>query len=184
MFCSPPIAGLSSSGTAATVTLASCEARAPIPKPASRSGTVTISAAAFTSMLANRDTIPANIARRARTTERGEAFGENCGIPAAAINRVIESGMILRPVSIAERPSATERYSGIVKKSPAAALSYLVFSHASGLTGAFVQSFAAGAVLTMLANTMMPGAFEFGGDLVGLVTVAGFVTAIVVAGLS
>ena len=53
------------------------------------------------------------------TTSRGEMFGKNRGMPAAAISSVIESGMILRPVSIADRPSATERYSGIVKKSPA-----------------------------------------------------------------
>ena len=40
-------------------------------------------------------------------------------MPAAAIRSVIDSGMILMPVSIAESPRATERYSGIVKKSPA-----------------------------------------------------------------
>jgi ZIP family zinc transporter len=51
------------------------------------------------------------------------------------------------------------------------------------LTGSLVQSFAAGAVLTMLSDTMMPEAFGFGGDLVGIVTIAGFVTAIAVAGL-
>jgi ZIP family zinc transporter len=38
----------------------------------------------------------------------------------------------------------------------------------------FIQAFAAGAILTMLADTMMPEAFEEAGALVGLVTVAGF----------
>ena len=120
VFWRPPTAGLWSSGTAETVTLPSCEARAPIPNPASSRGTVTISAPAFTSMFMNRETIPANIAKSpARTTRRGEMSGKNRGMPAAAISSVIESGMILMPVSIAERPSATDRYSGIVKKSPA-----------------------------------------------------------------
>lgn len=38
----------------------------------------------------------------------------------------------------------------------------------------FVLAYAAGAVLTMLADTMMPEAFEYGGRLVGLATVLGF----------
>jgi ZIP family zinc transporter len=42
---------------------------------------------------------------------------------------------------------------------------------------AFVQSFAAGALLTMLADTMMPEAFERGGKLVGLFTTLGFALA-------
>jgi hypothetical protein len=40
-------------------------------------------------------------------------------IPRPASSSVTESGMIFRPVSIADRPSATDRYRGIVKKSPA-----------------------------------------------------------------
>ena len=39
---------------------------------------------------------------------------------------------------------------------------------------AFVLAFAGGAILTMLADTMMPEAFEHGGKLVGLVTTLGF----------
>ena len=52
-----------------------------------------------------------------------------------------------------------------------------VFDDASGTTVAFVLSFAGGAVLTMLADTMMPEAFENGGNLVGLLTTAGFALA-------
>ena len=39
---------------------------------------------------------------------------------------------------------------------------------------AVVLAFAAGAILTMLANTMMPEVFEHGGKLVGVVTTLGF----------
>jgi ZIP family zinc transporter len=45
---------------------------------------------------------------------------------------------------------------------------------------AFVQAFAAGAILTMLANTMMPEAFKHGGKLAGLFTVLGFAIAVLV----
>jgi zinc transporter, ZIP family len=66
----------------------------------------------------------------------------------------------------------------------AGVLGYLLFETSSGKTGAFIQSFAAGALLTMLADTMMPEAFEFGGKLVGLLTVAGFGAALAIAQLS
>ena len=52
------------------------------------------------------------------TTRRGETAGKNFGTPAAASSIVTESGVILIPVSIAESPSATDRYSGITKNSP------------------------------------------------------------------
>jgi ZIP family zinc transporter len=40
--------------------------------------------------------------------------------------------------------------------------------------GAFITAFAAGAVLVMLADTLMPEAFELGGREAGLVTALGF----------
>jgi len=43
--------------------------------------------------------------------------------------------------------------------------------------GVHAEAFAAGAVLTMLANSMMPEAFEHGGRTVGLLTVLGFLLA-------
>ena len=41
----------------------------------------------------------------------------------------------------------------------------------------FVLAFAAGAILTMLADTMMPEAFDDGGNWVGVATTLGFATA-------
>lgn len=43
-----------------------------------------------------------------------------------------------------------------------------------GADGRIAQAFAAGAMLTMLADAMMPEAFEHGGMLVGLFTILGF----------
>jgi ZIP family zinc transporter len=56
----------------------------------------------------------------------------------------------------------------------AALLGYALLDGASPRVTAFVLSFAAGAILTMLADTMMPEAFENGGRYVGLATTAGF----------
>ena len=52
-----------------------------------------------------------------------------------------------------------------------------VVSTSMGSSGVYAQAFAGGAVLTMLADSMMPEAFQHGGDSVGLVTVLGFLVA-------
>jgi zinc transporter, ZIP family len=54
---------------------------------------------------------------------------------------------------------------------------YAFFDGAPVATIAFVQAFAGGALLTMLADTMMPEAFRYGGKQVGLVTTLGFALA-------
>jgi ZIP family zinc transporter len=59
----------------------------------------------------------------------------------------------------------------------ASAGGYGLFQQSSPATVAFVLTFAAGAILTMLANTMMPEAFEHGGRWVGVVTTLGFAVA-------
>ena len=54
---------------------------------------------------------------------------------------------------------------------------YALLGGASEETVAFIQTFAAGAILTMLADTMMPEAVEHAGRMVGLLTVLGFAVA-------
>jgi ZIP family zinc transporter len=67
---------------------------------------------------------------------------------------------------------------GIAAVSALAALAgYGLLEGASGSAGAFLLAFAGGAILTMLADTMMPEAFEKGGPLAGVVTSAGFALA-------
>ena len=60
---------------------------------------------------------------------------------------------------------------------------YGLFGDASPTTIAFVLSFAAGAILTMLADTMMPEAFARGGKMVGLATTLGFGLAFAISAL-
>ena len=55
-----------------------------------------------------------------------------------------------------------------------AVLGYALLGDAPPETVAFIQTFAAGAILTMLADTMLPEAVEHAGRLVGIVTVLGF----------
>lgn len=57
------------------------------------------------------------------------------------------------------------------------ALGYGLLEDASDGTVAFVQTFAAGAILTMLADTMLPEAYKHGGKLTGVIATLGFATA-------
>ena len=59
----------------------------------------------------------------------------------------------------------------------AAALGYQLLDGADPSVIAVIQSFAAGAILTMLADTMVPEAVEHAGAWVGLLTALGFVAA-------
>lgn len=65
----------------------------------------------------------------------------------------------------------------------AAALGFALLDGAPPELLAFVQAFAAGAILTMLADTMMPEAYEHGGAVVGLSTTLGFTLAFLLATL-
>jgi zinc transporter, ZIP family len=65
----------------------------------------------------------------------------------------------------------------------AAALGNGLFGGASPDTVAFVLAFAAGAILTMLADTMMPEAYAQGGRAVGLLTTLGFALAFGISSL-
>jgi ZIP family zinc transporter len=71
----------------------------------------------------------------------------------------------------------------ILASAVAAALGYGIFDGASNATVAFVLAFAGGAILTMLADSMMPDAFEDSGPMVGLVTTFGFATAYLIQSL-
>jgi zinc transporter, ZIP family len=59
----------------------------------------------------------------------------------------------------------------------AALVGYALLDGAGPAALAFVLAFAGGAVLTMLADSMMPEAFEHGGRLTGVVTTFGFAVA-------
>jgi ZIP family zinc transporter len=66
----------------------------------------------------------------------------------------------------------------------AAALGYWLLGDLGASAVPLIQAFAAGAILTMLADTMIPEAFADGGDLTGLATVFGFATAFLLSTVS
>ncbi len=58
---------------------------------------------------------------------------------------------------------------------------FSLLGNASPTTVSFIQTFAAGAILVMLSNTMIPEAYEHGGKLAGIFTVLGFAVAVSIA---
>lgn len=61
----------------------------------------------------------------------------------------------------------------------ASAAGYSLFRLASGTWLSWIQAFAAGAILVMLANAMIPESYEHAGKPAGLFTVVGFFVAVV-----
>lgn len=57
---------------------------------------------------------------------------------------------------------------------------FSLFSGATDNWLSFIQAFAGGAILMMLANTMIPEAYEHGGKLAGVFTVLGFAVSVLV----
>jgi ZIP family zinc transporter len=66
----------------------------------------------------------------------------------------------------------------------AAALGYELLGKMGSGGVPLIQAFAAGAILTMLTDTMIPEAFADGGDWAGLATVLGFATAFLLSTVS
>ena len=64
-----------------------------------------------------------------------------------------------------------------IASATAAALGYALFSNASGDVIAFIDAFAAGAILTLLASELLPSAHAERNRFVGLATAAGFAVA-------
>jgi ZIP family zinc transporter len=62
-----------------------------------------------------------------------------------------------------------------------AGLGYLIILNIPAANGRYAQAFAAGAMLTMLTDAMIPEAFEHGGMFTGLFTVMGFLLAAILS---
>ncbi len=97
-----------------------------------------------------------------------EAIAASVGLEAKGRSR----GRILRMWALVVLVSAVS-----------SALGFVLLDGGPTSVVAFVDAFAAGAILTMLADTMMPEAFEHGGAAAGLATTLGFTLAFLLATL-
>jgi ZIP family zinc transporter len=75
-------------------------------------------------------------------------------------------------------------WTGVALASALAAAAAFTLLDKAGPAIPFVQAFAAGALITMLVDTMIPEAYEDSGDRAGLVTVLGFALAFLLSAVS
>jgi ZIP family zinc transporter len=71
----------------------------------------------------------------------------------------------------------------VIVSAISAAAGYVLLDPESGRTGALAQAFAAGALLAMLADTLLPEAYEVEGVFTGPLVVAGFAISIALDGI-
>jgi ZIP family zinc transporter len=71
----------------------------------------------------------------------------------------------------------------VVVSALSAAAGYVLLDPASGRTGALVQAFAAGALLAMLADTLLPEAYEVEGIFTGFLVVSGFAVSLALSAI-
>jgi zinc transporter, ZIP family len=86
----------------------------------------------------------------------------------------------LRAVGFSERKIRLMWLALVAVSSVMAAAGY-VLANDLPHDGLYAEAFAAGAVVTMLADSMMPEAYEHGGKTVGLVTALGYIVAAVLS---
>jgi ZIP family zinc transporter len=119
----------------------------------------------------------------------GAGLASGQGVSAAVVAAVFLSNV---PEAIAAssgmQASGTSRarivvlWAGVTLASAVASLAgFALMKDASGDALAFVLAYAGGAIITMLADTMMPEAFEKAGREVGLVTTLGFAVAFAIS---
>ncbi len=69
----------------------------------------------------------------------------------------------------------------VIASAVAAGAGYAIVASIPAADGRYAKAFAAGAILTMLSDVMMPEAFEHGGKIVGLLATLGFLTAAILS---
>ena len=71
----------------------------------------------------------------------------------------------------------------VVVSGLSAAAGYVLLDPASGHTGSLVQAFAAGALLAMLADSLLPEAYAVVGALTGPLVVSGFAVSLALSAI-
>ncbi|MET0805071.1 MAG: hypothetical protein ABW009_14340 [Acidimicrobiales bacterium] len=71
----------------------------------------------------------------------------------------------------------------VIVSGVSAAIGYQVLGDSSGHSGAFAQGFAAGALLAMVADTMLPEAYEVEQDFTGSLVAVGFAVSLILSSL-
>jgi zinc transporter ZupT len=125
------------------------------------------------------DSIPESIVLGAGVTATGGiAWPLFAGILLDNFPEALSGSRIMHTAGMSRKRILAMWFGIVVVSGACAALGNLFFTGVSGSTYAFVEGTAAGAMLVMIAETTLPEAYERGGAIVGLATLAGFIAAL------
>jgi ZIP family zinc transporter len=129
------------------------------------------------------DGIPESFVLGLTTLQGGVSVSLLAGVVLSNLPEGMSSSSGLKAAHWPERRVMWMWSAVIVVSAVSAAAGYALLDPASGRTGALVQAFAAGALLAMLADTLLPEAYEVEGILTGFLVVAGFAVSLALSSI-
>jgi ZIP family zinc transporter len=120
------------------------------------------------------DGIPESFVLGLTVLQGGVSISLLAGVALSNLPEGMSSSSGLRAARWPERRVVLMWSAVVVVSALSAAAGYALLDPATGTTGALVQSFAAGALLAMLADTLLPEAYKVEGVLTGPLVVVGF----------
>lgn len=125
------------------------------------------------------DSIPESIVLGAGVTAAGSiSWPLFAGIILDNFPEALSGSRLMRVAGMSKTKIFAMWFGIVIISGICAALGNMFFTEASGPIYAFVEGTAAGAMLVMIAETTLPEAYERGGAIVGLSTLAGFLAAL------
>ncbi|WP_433158332.1 ZIP family metal transporter [Kribbella sp. CA-247076] len=129
------------------------------------------------------DGIPESFVLGLTVLQGGVSVSLLAGVLLSNLPEGMSSSSGLRSAGWTERNVLLMWSAVIVVAALSAAAGYVLLDPAGGRTGALVQAFAAGALLAMLADTLLPEAYKVEGVLTGPLVVTGFAVSIALSAL-
>jgi ZIP family zinc transporter len=129
------------------------------------------------------DGIPESFVLGLTVLQGGVSLSLLAGVALSNLPEGMSSSSGLKAAHWPERPVVLMWSAVVVVSAVSAAAGYVLLDPASGRTGALVQAFAAGALLAMLADTLLPEAYKVEGVLTGPLVVVGFAVSIALSAI-
>jgi ZIP family zinc transporter len=120
------------------------------------------------------DGIPESFVLGLTVLQGGVSVSLLAGVALSNLPESMSSSSGLKQAGWSERRVVLMWSAVVVVSALSAAAGYVLLDPDSGRTGALVQAFAAGALLAMLADTLLPEAYKVEGVLTGPLVVVGF----------
>jgi len=129
------------------------------------------------------DGIPESFVLGLTVLQGGVSVSLLAGVALSNLPEGMSSSSGLKAAGWPRRRVVAMRSLVVLVSAVSAAAGWLLLDPRSGRTGALVQAFAAGALLAMLADTLLPEAYEVEGVLTGPLVVAGFAVSLALSAI-